>query len=67
MEINTLECGARQIIMEPTDNFEILFQNEDEKDVFTAFSEDRGYTFVAIGYEEGLRTGQRIISVKTNA
>jgi hypothetical protein len=65
MEINTLECGAKQIIMEPTDNFEILFQNESEKAIFTVFSQDRGYTFVKIGYEEGLRTERKIISVKT--
>jgi hypothetical protein len=64
MEINTLECGAKQIIMEPTDNFEILFQNEDEKEIFTALSQERGYTFIAIEYKEGLRTEQRIISVE---
>ena len=55
MEINTLECGAKQIIMEPIDNFEILFQNEDKKVIFTAFSENRKYTFVMIGYEKGRR------------
>ena len=38
MQINTLECGARQIVLDPSDNYEILFRNQDENEVMLAFN-----------------------------
>ena len=64
MEINTLECGARQIILDSADNYEILFLNKCGNEVLYAFSDHEAHSFSAIEYLEGIRQEQYRFSVK---
>jgi hypothetical protein len=65
MEINTLECGSKQIILDHTDRYEVLFLDECGKTILDAFSDLGSHTVVAIGYEEGTREEKHRFSVKT--
>jgi hypothetical protein len=67
MEINTLECGSKQIILDHTDRYEVLFLDECGNDILDAFSDLGSHTVVAIGYEEGLREEKHRFSVKTKS
>ena len=67
MEINTLECGSKQIILDHTDRYEVLFLDECGKAILDAFSDLGSHTVVAIGYEEGLREEKYRFSVKTKS
>ena len=65
MQINTLECGARQIVLDPSDNYEILFRNQDENEVMLAFNGGESHVVAVIGYDNGIREEQFRFSVKT--
>jgi hypothetical protein len=67
MDIYTLECGTKQIVLHPTDSYEILFQDESGNDMLTAFSGNREHILTAVTYENGIRTEQQRYSFKTSA
>jgi hypothetical protein len=66
MQINTLECGARQIVLDPLDNYEILFRNHDENEVMLAFHDGESHVMAVIGYDSGIREEQYRFSVKSS-
>ena len=67
MEINTLECGSKQIILDHADRYEVLFLDECGKVILDAFSDLGSHTVVAIRYEEGIREEKDRFSVKTQS
>ena len=48
MQINTKECGAKQIILDSTDNYELLFLDECGTEVLYAFSEHESHSFIVL-------------------
>jgi hypothetical protein len=66
MQINTLECGARQIVLDPSDNYEILFRTQEENEVMVAFNDGKSHVMAVIGYDNGIREEQYRFSVKTS-
>jgi DNA replication protein DnaC len=65
MQINTKECGAKQIILDSTDNYELLFLDECGTEVLYAFSEHESHSFMVLKYPKGMREDQYRFSVKT--
>jgi len=67
MDVYTLECGTTQIVLCPTDSYEIIFQDERGDEILTAFSGNREHVLTAIAYENGIRTERHRYSFKTSA
>ena len=67
MEVNTLECGGKQITLDHTDRYEVLFLDESGKVILDAFSDLGSHTVTAIGYEEGIREEKYRFSVKSKS
>ena len=65
MDVTTLECGAKQITINHDENYEILFLNDEEKEVAVASSCLNRLLFSVIRYDENnIRENAYQFSVK---